>query len=66
MNKYKFAIEERLVRIVEVTADSLEAAAQQVKDEYYSGDIILDADDFKDVRLFNLQPTDDSTDEWPM
>lgn len=56
MNKYKFAIEERLVRVVEVTAISLEAAAQQVKDEYYSGDIVLDADDFKGVQMKCVSP----------
>ena len=56
MNKYKFVIEERLVRVVEVTADSLEAAAQQVKDEYYSGDIVLNADDFKGVQMKCMLP----------
>lgn len=56
MNKYKFAIEERLVRFVEKEADSLEEAAQQVRDEYRSGEIVLDGDDFTYVQMKCLLP----------
>lgn len=49
MKKYTFEIEERLAKIVEITAvDEIEAMAV-VRKRYFDEDIILDYNDFTDV-----------------
>ena len=41
-----YKITEKLVRVVSVTADSVEEAKEKVNDMYRAGDIVLTADDF--------------------
>ena len=47
--KYSVTITETLQRAVEVEANSKEAAEEMVNEQWYAGDQILDADDFKTV-----------------
>ena len=44
--KVKVKITEKLVRVIDVHADSVEEAKQKVEDEYSAGNIVLTADDF--------------------
>lgn len=44
--KVKIKITEKLVRVVSVTADSVEEAKEKVNDMYRAGEIVLTAEDF--------------------
>lgn len=44
--KVKVKITEKLVRVIDVHANSVEEAKQKVEDEYRAADIVLTADDF--------------------
>lgn len=56
MAKYKIAIEERLVREVEVEAASVEEALHDVEEQWCRGKVILDADDFRGVQIACIEP----------
>ena len=43
--KYKATITETLEKTMEIEADNVDEAQQKLKDLYYSGEIILTADD---------------------
>ena len=49
MNDYEIEIKETLVRKVKIKAESLNEAKATVETDYYSGKIILSADDFVEV-----------------
>ena len=49
--KYDVAIEELLVRVIEVEAESLEDAYYKVEALYYNEDIVLSSDDFQSVNI---------------
>ena len=42
---YKIEIIETLSRIMEVEAESVEEAIEQIEDRYYTEEIVLDSDD---------------------
>ncbi len=46
--KYIIQISELLATRLEIEAESLEEAIQKVKDNYYDGNIVLEADDYVD------------------
>lgn len=48
---YQVEIEERLARVVDIKADSMEEAIEQVREQYYDEKIILDAEDMKSVEF---------------
>ena len=52
MSKFNVRIVEKLSRIIEVEADSIESAHQKVRDQYHKGDIVLNAEDFDSVDFF--------------
>lgn len=47
MKEYTFEIKEQLARTVKIQAASEEEALKKVEEKYYSGEIILNADDMK-------------------
>ena len=49
MNDYEIEIKETLVRKVKIKAESLNEAKTAVETDYYSGTIVLTADDFCEV-----------------
>lgn len=49
MNDYEIEIKETLVRKVKIKAESLNEAKTAVETDYYSGKIVLTADDFCEV-----------------
>lgn len=51
MNKFKIEIQETLQRVVEVEADSLEEALDQVDSMYQNEEIVLGEHDFKDYKI---------------
>lgn len=51
MNEYEIEIEEKLTKTVLVVAENLDDAFKRVKKMYKDGDIVLSADDFKDVEF---------------
>lgn len=51
MTKYKIAIEERLVRLVEVEADSVAEAEDKVEAMWLNEEIVLSANDFAGAGL---------------
>ena len=51
MPKYTVAITERLMRFIDVEADSPEEACGIVEDEYHAQVHILEAEDFVDVNF---------------
>lgn len=46
--KYIIQISELLTRRLEIESETSEEAVQKVKDNYYDGDIVLEADDYVD------------------
>ena len=52
MSKFRVRIVEQLSRIIEVEADSIESAHQNVRDQYRKGEIVLNAEDFDSVDFF--------------
>lgn len=46
--KYIVQISELLTRRLEIESETPEEAVQKVKDNYYNGDIVLEADDYVD------------------
>lgn len=48
---YQVEIEERLARTIEVEAKSMDEATDIVNEQYYNEEIVLDAEDMKDVNL---------------
>ena len=54
MPKYVYEIIETLSKVVELEADNEEEAYHELKRRYYSGDIILDSDDFVDSEIVEL------------
>lgn len=46
--KYIIQISELLTRRLEIESETSEEAVQKVKDNYYNGDIVLEADDYVD------------------
>lgn len=46
--KYIIQISELLTRRLEIESETSEEAVQKVKDNYYDGDIVLEADDYFD------------------
>lgn len=51
MKKYEVTVQETLERKVTVEAENLEAAERIVRQEYESSELILNADDFSEVRF---------------
>ncbi len=51
MNEYEIEIEEKLTKTVKVVAENLDDAFDIVKKQYKDGDIVLSADDFKEVEF---------------
>lgn len=49
MEKYKVIITERLRKVVIIEASNKTEARYKVEKAYQQGDIVLNADDFKDV-----------------
>ena len=54
MKTYQIEVTEKLVRIIDVAADTLEEALSKVEDDYATGKIILDTDDsvFYDIKEY--------------
>ena len=46
--KYIVQISELLTRRLEIESETPEEAVQKIKDNYYDGDIVLEADDYVD------------------
>lgn len=46
--KYIIQISELLTRRLEIESETSEEAVKKVKDNYYDGDIVLEADDYVD------------------
>lgn len=46
--KYIVQISELLTRRLEIESETSEEAVQKIKDNYYDGDIVLEADDYVD------------------
>lgn len=46
--KYIVQISELLTRRLKIESETPEEAVQKVKDNYYNGDIVLEADDYVD------------------
>lgn len=57
--EYDIEIREELSRIKRVKAETYEKAVARVRDMYYSGEIVLTADDFKQVVFHRKGATDD-------
>ena len=51
MKEYEIEIEEKLTKTVRVVAENLDDAFDIVKKQYKDGDIVLSADDFKEVEF---------------
>ena len=51
MKRFQVTITEKLVRKVDVMANSEYDATQKVTDRYYNSEIILDSDDFMGVEF---------------
>ena len=47
--EYEIEIKEELSRTIKVQAETMEAAIVSIEQKYRSGEIVLDADDFKCV-----------------
>lgn len=45
MKEFDIVIKEELARVVKVKAENLEAAIDDVAEQYYRGEIVLDAED---------------------
>ena len=48
---YQVEIEERLARVVDIKADSMEEALDKAREQYYDEKIVLDAEDMKSVEF---------------
>lgn len=46
--KYIIQVSEILANRLEIEAETSEEAVQKIKDKYYDGDIVLEADDYVD------------------
>lgn len=46
MKEFDIVIKEELARVIKVKAENLEAALDNVAEQYYRGEIVLDAEDF--------------------
>lgn len=51
MKEYEIEIEEKLTKTVRVVAENIDDAFESVRKQYKDGDIILSADDFKEVEF---------------
>ena len=51
MKTYYIRVTETLDRIVEVHAEDLGEALQKAEDAYYSGEIVLDSEDYVDTQF---------------
>lgn len=60
---YAVEIEEVLQKVVAIEAESEDEAYQKVKEAYQNGDIVLDADDFMDANLKNMDMTQEQAEE---
>ena len=45
MKEFDIEIKEKLARVIKVKAENLEAAIDDVEEQYYRGKIVLDAED---------------------
>lgn len=45
MKEFDIVIKEKLARVIKVKAENLEAAIDDVAEQYYRGEIVLDAED---------------------
>lgn len=57
--EYDIEIREELSRIKRVNAETYDEAIARVKDMYYLGEIVLTADDFRQVVFLQEGATDD-------
>lgn len=57
--EYDIEIREELSRIKRVNAETYDEAIARVKDMYYLGEIVLTADDFRQVVFLQEGETDD-------
>lgn len=53
--KFNIEVEEISQRVVEIEADSLSDAINIARDKWYSGEIVLDSDDFKCVNVRHIK-----------
>jgi nitrogen fixation protein len=53
--KVEIEIREELSKVVYVNAESLEEAIYKVHDMYYSGQIVLNSEDFKEVVILYFE-----------
>lgn len=53
MKEFDIVIKEELARVIKVKAENLEAAIDDVAEQYYRGEIVLDAEDLvgKEIAL---------------
>ena len=51
MNTFTVTVTETLERELQVTAESAQAAFDQVNSSYRDGDLVLDSDDFTDCSI---------------
>ena len=52
---YKIEVRETLSRVVEVTAENVEAAISRVEELYRSCEIVLDAEDYVGIEYLNAE-----------
>ncbi len=52
---FDIEVKEELSRVEHIEADTLDEAISEVMDRYHNEDIVLDAEDFKEV-TFNQMP----------
>lgn len=53
--KFKIEITETLQRTIEVEASSQEQALKHIREQYASGEIVLDSNDYVDTRFDPLE-----------
>ena len=57
MKKYKIKIEERLVRIIEVEAETKRKAIDKIMDQYMNEKIILGSEDYESTYFDTIKDT---------
>lgn len=62
---YKINIRETLERLVDIEADSAEAALLTAKELYDNGDIVLDAGDFKGAEFCSMEMPEEARQDIP-
>lgn len=50
--KYRVNVEEILSRVIEIDADNEDNAEEKVKEMYRKQEIVLDAEDFQEVKFY--------------